>query len=111
LKGAWYDRSLVTADVVEGYRRPLLQPGVAEGMWRMTRLAEDRSWVAAGAARLHLPCLVITGRNDRWATDVTVPGAQRVVLERCGHLPQEEHPDRVASEIQAFLGGLQTEMR
>ena len=33
---AWSDRSRLTAEIVDGYRRPLLAPGVAEAMWAMT---------------------------------------------------------------------------
>src|SRR5206468_7921759 len=47
LRRLWYDTAQVDASVVEGYRRPLLEPGVAEGLWAMTRDDVGRGALAA----------------------------------------------------------------
>ena len=38
---------------------------------------------------------------DRFARDI--PGARKVVLDHCGHVPQEEKPSEVARLIEEFL--------
>ena len=59
---------------------------------------------------LDLPALVMWGRGDRvvplsigerLAKDL--PRARLVVLERCGHLPAEEHPTESYAELERFL--------
>lgn len=106
LRGMRHDPTPVTGDVVEGYRRALVEPGVAEALWDMTRRDDDRDWVLEGAAKLELPCLVVVGASDRWATPVPVVGARHVAIERCGHLPHEEHTGLVAADIVDFIDGL-----
>jgi pimeloyl-ACP methyl ester carboxylesterase len=53
---------------------------------------------------------VIWGRDDAWIPVdhadrfvETIPGARKVVLERCGHMPQAERPEEVALLLREFL--------
>lgn len=103
LRAAWHEPAGVTPEIIDGYRKPLLEPGVAEALWAMNRNETPRADLIAGAATLDCPCLVIVGRSDRWATPVPIRGARTVWLESCGHLPHEEHPGRTAAEILRFL--------
>ena len=105
LRMAWFDRSLVTAEVVDGYRRPLLEPGVAEALWAMTAERGSRH-PTVDPPPAGVPCLVMTGDHDKWATPVPGAHVRRVVVERCGHMPHEEHPLLVAEEILAFTSAL-----
>lgn len=107
LQRAWFDRSSLTRDVVDGYRRPLLEPGVAEAMWAMTAQADDVP-VDWGALE-DLPCCVIVGDRDRWTTPVPLRSATRHVYPGCGHLPHEEQPDRVVGDLRRFLEQVQSE--
>jgi pimeloyl-ACP methyl ester carboxylesterase len=61
------------------------------------------------------PTLVIWGKNDgltllgmgkAFAEDI--PGAQLVVIDNCGHVPQMEKPAEFNSALLKFLGGAQT---
>ncbi len=106
LKRAWDDPSAVSEEVVEGYRRPLEEPGVAEALWAMARADEDRSAVRLRLGEIDRPCLILVGAADRLATPVPVRHARTVVLDRCGHLPQEEQPGRTAREIISFVDAL-----
>jgi pimeloyl-ACP methyl ester carboxylesterase len=106
LRRAWYDPSCVSAEVVEGYRRPLEEPGVAEALWAMAQADGDRAAVRLHLDEIEQPCLVIVGNTDRWATPVPLRHGRTVVLDRCGHLPQEEQPARTAREILSFVEGL-----
>jgi pimeloyl-ACP methyl ester carboxylesterase len=106
LRSIWVDRSQVTAEVVEGYRRPLRQPGVAESLWEMTRVSALEGPLVVGAGLAGIPCLVIRGERDRW--DTTVPGLDRtVVVPDAGHLVHEERPSEVLEEVERFLSTLE----
>ena len=102
LRSAWSDRSRLSAEMVEGYRRPLLAPGVAEAMWAMTAAHQPLS-LGPLIKEMSTPILVITGDSDRWTRPVTAPLARRVVLHNCGHFPHEERAEEVATEIHRFM--------
>jgi pimeloyl-ACP methyl ester carboxylesterase len=62
--------------------------------------------------QLSVPTLVVWGRDDRvispragdaFAADI--PGARKVVLDRCGHRPQTECATTFNAEVTAFLVG------
>lgn len=106
LRRAWDDPSSVSEQVVEGYRRPLKEPGVAEALWAMARADDDRAAVRSHLGEVDQPCLTLVGRTDRWATPVPMRHGRTVVLDRCGHLPHEEQPGRTAREILSFVDGL-----
>jgi pimeloyl-ACP methyl ester carboxylesterase len=61
---------------------------------------------------VRVPTLIIWGRNDRWVPVAdadrfasAIPAARKVVLEECGHLPQEERPAEVARLLEEFDPG------
>jgi pimeloyl-ACP methyl ester carboxylesterase len=61
--------------------------------------------------RIDLPTLVIWGDDDRlippaYADEFArlIPGAQKRIIERCGHLPHVERPDRFVSAVTQFIG-------
>ena len=106
LRRAWDDPSAVSDEIVEGYRRPLEEPRVAEALWAMTQADDDRAALRTRLHEIAQPCLVLVGSSDRWATPVPVRHQRRVVLDQCGHLPHEELPGRTTREILSFVDGL-----
>ena len=63
--------------------------------------------------RIGAPTLVVWGREDRLiplaygeAYARGIPGARLEILDRCGHLPPFEHPERLAELVLAFLDGV-----
>ena len=101
LRQTWSDKSRVTAEVVEGYREPLLRGGVAESLWAMT--AAERPPDPEWSRLLDTPALVIVGARDKWATVPPLPQVEVVTYENCGHLPHEECPERFVADVLAFL--------
>ncbi len=101
LKQTWADKSLVTDDVVEGFRRPLLAPGAMEALWTMTRgtAPSPPDWDALRAT----PTLVIKGDHDTMTTEVPLPKAKVLTYDRCGHLPHEERADRFVKDVLRFV--------
>ena len=64
-------------------------------------------------ARLDVPTLVLWGQHDDYAPVAgahrfarEIPHAELVVLEDAGHFLTEDHPERVAAEVERFLGTL-----
>jgi pimeloyl-ACP methyl ester carboxylesterase len=76
---------------------------------RRSALADEPARVEL-VKRIRAPTLVITGDSDRLVPRAVaeryhdlIAGSRLVVLERTGHLPQEEQPERTVQEIVAFL--------
>ncbi|CAN5772433.1 hypothetical protein BH18ACT15_BH18ACT15_14000 [soil metagenome] len=72
-------------------------------------LGDAGFWTRLGAMRT--PALYLYGTGDRvithrLAADVerTLPGAEVVVWDDCGHVPQIEHPQRTADALIDFFG-------
>jgi pimeloyl-ACP methyl ester carboxylesterase len=61
-------------------------------------------------AELDLPVLVVTGDDDRIVPTSDsiqlagdIPGAELVVFQSCGHVPQEECPEAFLEKVISFL--------
>jgi 3-oxoadipate enol-lactonase/4-carboxymuconolactone decarboxylase len=68
---------------------------------------------AARLAAVRVPTLVITGRDDRFATPEraeevqrAIPGARLVVVEEAGHTLASEKPQELNRAVDEFLAGL-----
>jgi pimeloyl-ACP methyl ester carboxylesterase len=71
--------------------------------------------VAAELDRIRCPTLVISGEDDwlvpkKWGDllEERIPGARRVLLPRCGHVPMHEQPDLFGAALNDFLGAIST---
>jgi pimeloyl-ACP methyl ester carboxylesterase len=80
--------------------RSLLAPGGLEAF----------SSFADVVGRVRAPTLVVWGRDDGWIplADAdrfigALPAGRKALLERCGHVPQEERPAEVSSLLEGFL--------
>ena len=115
LRLAWHDPSLITQDVYEGYRRPLKANNWDKALYEFSIASNPVNYYE----RLHelaMPVLVVTGDDDRIVPTESsislskeIPGAQRVVFNSCGHVPQEECPDQFMDSLQTFLEGDQSD--
>ncbi|MBI3932675.1 MAG: alpha/beta fold hydrolase [Acidobacteria bacterium] len=112
LRQVFHDDSRVTPERVEEYLAPLARPEA---------LPAIRSLVASGSeamaerfvgllGRLHVSTLVVWGREDTWAPVAhasrfgeAIPGSRTVILDGCGHMPQEERPEDTARLLSGFL--------
>jgi pimeloyl-ACP methyl ester carboxylesterase len=108
-RSAWHDPSRITAEVLEGYRKPLQAQDWDRGLWELN-LASRPVNLLARLEELQLPVLVITGDDDRIVpTEDSIrladqlPDAQLAVIPACGHIPQEECPQAFLQAVKAFL--------
>jgi pimeloyl-ACP methyl ester carboxylesterase len=111
LQSAWYDPSPLESDpeIIAGYRKPLRAENWDRALWEHTK-ATRAPGLAEQLGGIQIPTLVISGAEDqivpvenslRLAEDI--PNAQLVVIEKCGHLPQEECPQAFMEAITQFL--------
>jgi len=115
LQSAWYDPTRLEADpqIITGYRKPLMADNWDRALWEFTQ-ASNAPNLAEKLGQITVPTLVISGDSDQivpvensrqLAKDI--PGAQWVVLENCGHLPQEECPDAFLAAVTQFISNLE----
>ncbi len=110
-RSAWHDPDRIPEDFWEGYQKPLSAHNWDRALWELTR-ASRRPNLPERLEELTLPILVITGDDDRIVpTEQSVrlagdlPNATLVILEACGHVPQEECPDPWLDAVRFFLSG------
>lgn len=134
LASAVADPRAVTREVVDGYRLPQLVRGWEGGMLRFlaARFAERAGfWAAvhdavyrdghltqaerlAAVVRAHgIRVLIIHGANDLLVPAANsrrlarlLPGAALWEFQRCGHMPQEEQPERFVEVVKEFAATL-----
>lgn len=108
----FYDRAHVTAERVDEYLAPLERPGAVDSMRSLLspRGLQAFSPFADLVGRVRAPALVVWGRNDAWIPPAdadrflgAMPAGRKVILEECGHVPQEERPADVSRLLEAFL--------
>jgi pimeloyl-ACP methyl ester carboxylesterase len=99
------------ADLSEAVKRQFLAmrvPSIAEGV----RTIVTRDDIRGELGRIRCPTLVIAGAEDQplpppKSEDIArrIPGAELVVVPRCGHLSAIEAPEAVNRHLLAFLDG------
>lgn len=113
IESAWHDPARITAQVLEGYRKPLKVNNWDRALWELTK-ASGASNLATRLPEVKMPVLVVSGDDDRIVpTDQSVrlseeiDGARLVVFTACGHVPQEECPDQFLQAVLPFVQSLQ----
>lgn len=114
LEKSFFDDSKVTEERVAAYHRPLKTRGGQLAAVR-ARMQANQFPIEQQLNTLTVPTLIIWG-----AEDVVVPPAagrkmngliaasKLIIIENCGHTPQEERPERVLEEIHKFVSPLQS---
>jgi pimeloyl-ACP methyl ester carboxylesterase len=112
LRTAWHDPTKTSPAVIDGYRKPLQVPNWDRALWELT-LAQAPANLAGRLSELKMPTLVITGDDDRVVpTEQSlrlareIPGATLALLQFCGHVPQEECPEKFLPAVVAFIKNL-----
>jgi len=109
IRTAWHDPSLITMEIIEGYKKPLRAENWDKALWEFT-LASSESELAIQLDRIEMPVLVISGDDDRIVpTEQSIRLAQEIkgaslsVLENCGHVPHEECPEDFFEVTEKFI--------
>jgi pimeloyl-ACP methyl ester carboxylesterase len=109
LNESYYDKSLVTEELKAKYTAPLKITGWEKAFWNYNKAPRTTS-VDQNLAALTMPTLVITGDTDEVVATADsirlageLPNAQLVVIEDCGHLPNEEKSQEFLTAVAGFL--------
>jgi pimeloyl-ACP methyl ester carboxylesterase len=108
LHQVFHDPARVTPERVEEYLAPLARPGATDAV-RSVLTRQGGFGLPALVSEVRVSTLIIWGRNDRWIPvadadrfAAAIPGAHKIVLEECGHVPQEERPAEVVHLLEEF---------
>jgi pimeloyl-ACP methyl ester carboxylesterase len=109
LEKSFYDRSKITDERVATYYRPLQTRGGQLAALR-ARTQADQFPVEPDLGKINARTLIIWGADDALIPlaagrkmNSLIKDSKLVVFEKCGHLPQEELPERVVVEIARFI--------
>ncbi|MEM4718004.1 MAG: alpha/beta hydrolase [Desulfurococcaceae archaeon] len=109
---AWYNKSMLTSDVVEGYKYPLRARDWDKGLYWLMKYRGFPD-IRDDLINMKIPVLIIHGVQDE-IVDVndsielyealsnhTI--TYIVTIDQCGHLPHEEKPELVIDETLKFI--------
>jgi len=111
LESAWHDLSKLESDpsIQAGYRKPLQAENWDRALWAYTQAARAPGFTDR-LDQISVPTLVITGKDDQIVLAEAsrqlaenIPGAIYKEIENCGHLPQEECPQKFLAIVHQFL--------
>lgn len=106
------DPATITPEQVEGYAAPLRSADVRRGILETARriLPDDVDEIVRRYRRIPVPVLLLWGRDDPVVPLVLghrlhgiLPRSRLVVLDRCGHVPQDERPRASLDAVLDFL--------
>lgn len=109
---AWYDESKITERVREGYTKPLKVHNWDKALWEFTIAARPQN-LRERLPEITVPTLVMTGSHDRLVPPhhahelaKLIEGSTLVVIDNCGHVPQEETPQEFLNAVIPFIRSL-----
>ena len=112
LATAYHDPARIVPADLEGYTVITRTNHWDRALWEFALAAEEPSWSPTQGAS-DIPILVLAGDDDRVVpTSQSVrlagelPGSELVVVERCGHVPQEECPEEFLQQLLPFVARL-----
>jgi pimeloyl-ACP methyl ester carboxylesterase len=109
LEKSFYDDTKVTDERVAAYYRPLKTRGGQMAAFR-TRAQSEQFPIEQELNKITSPVLLIWGAEDELIPiaaghkmNSLIKGSKLVTLQSCGHVPQEEMPERVVDEMTKFI--------
>jgi pimeloyl-ACP methyl ester carboxylesterase len=112
LRAAFYDRRRITEEMLQVYARNLATREGRQALLATARqmIPDDLPSLIESYHRLRLPTLLIWGKQDAIvppaigiALNIFIAGSKLILIDDCGHIPQEERPDVAISAIADFL--------
>jgi pimeloyl-ACP methyl ester carboxylesterase len=109
---AYYDRRCVTEEMICAYAQNLATAAGRRVMIETARqiIPDDLAGLIACYRSLRLPTLLIWGKQDRVVSpaigitlNTLIEGSTLMLIDDCGHVPQEERPDIAIPAIADFL--------
>lgn len=112
LSYCYFDDTLITQEQVQEYAGYFTRREVRVALQETARLIDPERLAPyiKQFPTIMQPCLLIWGRNDkvvpleigqRLAREL--PHSELLIIDRCGHMPQEECPNRIIPAIRRFI--------
>jgi pimeloyl-ACP methyl ester carboxylesterase len=109
LRKSHYDPKSVTQDVYDGYHQPLKVKGWERAFWNFATASKQNDLVD-NLGNIWTSTLLITGEadtvvpvSDQAKLQKLIPRSTLEMIEKAGHLPQEEQPEAFVNLITGFL--------
>lgn len=112
LYNAWYNKSKLTSEVLEGYKYPLNALDWDKGLYWIIKYYEFPG-IDGVVSRIKYPVLIIHGRQDEIVPlDSSIELTNKLsrytktelkMIEECGHLPHEEKPEEFNKLLLEFI--------
>lgn len=117
LEKVYFDKTKVTSEKIYRYSYFMSLPNSDLALLESAKqiIPKNYNELISKYKSIKLPTLIIWGAQDtalsidggkRLANEIN--GAKLVIVNQCGHNPQEEHPQEVATEITRFIESLGT---
>jgi pimeloyl-ACP methyl ester carboxylesterase len=112
LKLAYHDDGKITAAAVDRYAEPLNSPGGRQALCETAKsiIPSDIEALTTQYRRITVPTFILWGEEDRivpvaigMRLKQDIPKSTLHVIEKCGHIPHEEQPERALAALQGFL--------
>lgn len=105
LRKSFYDKSVLTQAVYDGYHAPLRVRGWERAFWNFAT-ASRKNQLVENLSTLLTPTLLITGDSDLIVPtkdtirlDSLIPNSELEVIPKAGHLPNEEQPEAFLAAV------------
>jgi pimeloyl-ACP methyl ester carboxylesterase len=114
LESIYFDDSMITPADVEAYAASLSLSGAKFALRQTAKqiIPDNMEEIIGMYPRIKVPTLIIWGREDRIIPVENgvrlhndIKNSQLVIIDRCGHDPPEERPEKVIEIMQKFLEG------
>jgi pimeloyl-ACP methyl ester carboxylesterase len=112
LRASYYDKNKITQEQVKAYADPIASKEGRHALLQTARqcIPANSDEIIAGLKRIAIPTILLWGREDAVIPlkagellNQALPDSRLVVLEHCGHIPQEEKPTETIASISQFM--------
>ena len=112
LRYSYYNKSLITKEQIAAYAEPIASPGGRYALLKTAQQAipKDIDKLIAQYPNITIPTLILWGREDKVIPlkigrklDAAIPDSTLLIIEKTGHVPQEETPEETTRHILRFL--------
>ena len=113
LNVSYYDKEKISEEQIDAYARPLSDPGNRNALLETARqcIPPDADELVTKYKSITVPTLILWGRHDKVVSlkvgellSQALPNSRLEIFEECGHIPQEEWPEKTIASISRFLG-------
>lgn len=112
LKTAYFDDRKITKEQIEVYAAAQKTPEGRRALIKTAKqiIPKNIDKLISDYKNITVPTLILWGKQDKiiplrigQALQRAIPNSQLVIIDKCGHVPQEEKPDETVPVITRFL--------